>query len=763
MPSYTAPLAPKSPRAHFFAAVCRGDANEVVKLIATGHGDINAIDPAAGMTVLMVAAMHGAYDLVFLFGRNSPANYINRTDVQGDSALMLAARGGHADVVALLLEWGAAIDQEDANGNTALMQLAANSESAMLRLLVDAGANPAHLNHAGQMAADLATAQGHHFVAATLSGIEYDAFARACSSPATGHPYCTSAAPGDVQASNADAFVESTTLAALQKTIEANDLDALKRILTTYRHSGRDVPRLLAGVGKLDTTDPFFADLEGTPLMAAAHRGYATLFPALLVAGAQINQAMPDGWTALLFAAAQGHVAAVRALIAGGADDQVDSDGDTALIFAARNGNTALVELLLEVGADKHHKNADGDTALIEATWKGDAGTVRELLKAGANPDQNNEDRMTALMFAARNGHLEIVRMLVQAGAELDQTDSDGTTALMFAAAQGHRKIVTLLLAEGADPDRQDLEGRSAYALAHAGGRDAVARTLMLFEASSSAATASSTSSVASPRSSQVSPVKLLKAIERNDARALKHLLDALHASGTHIGYEVNRPGKLKNSKDRLLKDRELTPLMLAAYLGHENLLALLIDAGAIVNKTDESEWSPLIWAAFQSDSSCVNALLKAGAEVDHANADEWTALMIAAASGFNGTVQALIDGGASVNRIAYRPAVTALKLAAREGHFLILQALIDAGAKVDMTTQPGGQTPLIWAARFGQAAIAKALLQAGADPNFKTYLGYKALDYAKDNRNDEMIELLRAAGKAAVKPRSKLFRKWFG
>lgn len=58
--------------------------------------------------------------------------------------------------------------------------------------------------------------------------------------------------------------------------------------------------------------------------------------------------------------------------------------------------------------------------------------------------------------------------------------------------------------------------------------------------------------------------------------------------------------------------------------------------------------------------------------------------------------------------------------------------------------------------------AIAKALLQAGADPNFKTYLGYKALDYAKDYRNYEMIELLRAAGKAAAKSR-KLFRKWFG
>lgn len=98
----------------------------------------------------------------------------------------------------------------------------------------------------------------------------------------------------------------------MQEAIAANDLKALKQVPMRLMHAGHDVPQDLACVGKLDTSDPWFADREGTPLMAAAHFGHAALIPVLLVVGAQIDQAVPDGWTALLFAARQGHGPDVR-------------------------------------------------------------------------------------------------------------------------------------------------------------------------------------------------------------------------------------------------------------------------------------------------------------------------------------------------------------------------------------------------------------------------------------------------------------------
>jgi ankyrin repeat protein len=760
-PHFTDHPASSSPRSRFCAAVCNGDGTAVKNLLGIGQGDVNTIDPATGMTALLLAALHGHDDIVLLLCKGASRRDLHRTDAHGNSALMLAAGAGHADMVTLLLHRGAEVDQEDHLGNTALMQLAAQGKTAIAQRLIDAGADPAHLNHAGQTAAELAMAHGHHCFAAALSGFPPNVLA--CTSTVLGAVASTTAAPNAFLASSTATGWGDTARASLQDAIEANKLKALKRVLMALRQSGHDVPQHMVRVGKLDTSDPFFADQEGTLLMTAAHRGHAKLIPVLLVVGAQIDQALPDGWTALLFAARQGHTAAVRALVAGGANiDQVDADGDTALIHAARNGHTALVELLLQAGANEDHQNGDGDTALIEATWKGDVDTVQALLKAKANPSQNNEDRMTALMFAARDGHREIVLMLIRAGAELNQIDSDGTTALMFAAAHGHGDIVGLLLAEDADPDMQDTEGLSALAWAQAREQDAVARVLTLYFTKSPAAPVSLTSSTVPPCSPQVSPAKLLKAIERNDARTLKRLLDALRVSGKDVVREVNQLGKLKNSNDPWLKDSELTPLMLAAYLGYENLLAPLIGAGANVNEIDGRGRSPLIWGASQTDNGCLNALLKAGARIDHADANGWTALMVASKNGVAASVQALLNGGAHVDQIGNH-GETALKLAASRGHILILQALIDAGATVDMTMLTGGQTALMWAAMAGKTGIVQALLQAGADPNLKTHLGYKALDYAKDNKHDELIKLLRTAEKGTVKPGKKLFRKLFG
>ena len=54
-----------------------------------------------------------------------------------------------------------------------------------------------------------------------------------------------------------------------------------------------------------------------------------------------------ERFTALMFAAAEGHADVVQTLLRHGSDPrQVDIDGDTALDFAARNGHQEVVRLL---------------------------------------------------------------------------------------------------------------------------------------------------------------------------------------------------------------------------------------------------------------------------------------------------------------------------------------------------------------------------------------------------------------------------------
>ncbi len=68
-----------------------------------------------------------------------------------------AALGGHADVIVLLLDWGARIDATDRDaGATPLMLAASLGRATAVALLLRRGANAALRDHAGRTALDRA-------------------------------------------------------------------------------------------------------------------------------------------------------------------------------------------------------------------------------------------------------------------------------------------------------------------------------------------------------------------------------------------------------------------------------------------------------------------------------------------------------------------------------------------------------------------------------------------------------------------------------
>ena len=59
-----------------------------------------------------------------------------------------------------------------------------------------------------------------------------------------------------------------------------------------------------------------------------------------------------EGWSALMFAAGEGHVEVVRTLLAHGADPSLrDEDGDQAADHASNNEHATVVRMLQEAGA----------------------------------------------------------------------------------------------------------------------------------------------------------------------------------------------------------------------------------------------------------------------------------------------------------------------------------------------------------------------------------------------------------------------------
>ncbi|MEG7523874.1 MAG: ankyrin repeat domain-containing protein [Chromatiales bacterium] len=80
----------------------------------------------------------------------------------------------------------------------------------------------------------------------------------------------------------------------------------------------------------------------------------------------------------LFYASEGGNVAEITAAIHGGANSNAHNGINTALMMAARNGHIEALKLLLDAGADPNITNSAGDTAL---RWAGENSDVTEILQ----------------------------------------------------------------------------------------------------------------------------------------------------------------------------------------------------------------------------------------------------------------------------------------------------------------------------------------------------------------------------------------------
>jgi len=98
--------------------------------------------------------------------------------------------------------------------------------------------------------------------------------------------------------------------------------------------------------------------------MVAANNGYVGVVGRLLEAGANVEAADNEGFTALMSAASNGHIEVISKLVQAGADVTAkDTDGWTALMLAAKNGRLGAVERVLDLGADVD------ETQIVRFDW----------------------------------------------------------------------------------------------------------------------------------------------------------------------------------------------------------------------------------------------------------------------------------------------------------------------------------------------------------------------------------------------------------
>ena len=146
---------------------------------------------------------------------------------------------------------------------------------------------------------------------------------------------------------------------------------------------------------------------------------------------------------------------AALARIRAGADvNEAQPDGTRPIHWAVFQVDYEVLDALIAKKAKVNVANDFGSTPLAEAAKLADARMVKSLLDAGADVNAPNQDGQTALMLATKTGELPIVEMLVKAGANVNTIETfHKQTPLMWAAAapKNAGEMVKLLLAKGAD------------------------------------------------------------------------------------------------------------------------------------------------------------------------------------------------------------------------------------------------------------------------------------------------------------------------
>lgn len=444
-----------------------------------------------------------------------------------------------------------------------------------------------------------------------------------------------------------------------------------------------------------------------------------------------------------------------------------------ALAEAAAAGDLATVRSLLKGRPAVNEPTVDGTPALHWVVRMQDADTAQLLLKAGADVNLANRYGVLPLHLAIGNNDLPMVKLLLAAGADANSIDAAGDSCLVMAIRGGEQGIVEALLAQGARPDKSD-------------------KTFL------------QTPLMVAAREGHAGIVRLLLARgARVDAQTRTGPTPAFRLPASNSGSKgegIVRGGWPERG------ERDPTPgaktaLLYAAREGHLEVVKLLLEAGASLEKADADGVTPLLMAVLNGQIPVAHHLLDRGANV---RAMDWYGqtplfaavdlrnLDVPGPVRDNGVdrgaalklVEAILARGPDVNartreslpqrrwitRLGSLSWVdftgqTAFIRAALSGDVTVMRLLLEHGADARITTD-NGTTALMAAAGVnwtvsqtfdeGPEALleaAKLAFAQGNDVNAENSMGLRAIHGAANRGSNEIIEFLVQKGAAIDSP----------
>ncbi|KAI9709405.1 MAG: hypothetical protein M1812_007682 [Candelaria pacifica] len=442
--------------------------------------NINAIHTKEfNRTALMLATREDRSHMVKTL-LQFPEIELDRQDVNGMTALYLAAKAGSTESVTMLLEAGASVDIVDHKvGRSALRCAAERNHVATIEAIMrgEYGANPnlkdrdggtAILRAVNRGAKNAVEALMRYVDDVDLQCVDEDGQSLLHGASKNGYKEIVELL---LQSGHNPDVRDKVDRTPLHLACQKGSLEVVTALL-------EDTPTSLTGSGSPVTADITLKDKFGrTPTRVAWEYGHTDIVDALSKTAVNRyknkQESIPDDEKLPIWAmATQGLTKLITEAIKTRPDDLTIKEpfsNDTALHCAIIGDRFAVLNPLLETKKIPiNARNKSERTPLIAASLLGDLTAIKTLLQHGADPDLKDRWDDEALALAQSNNHFSVMIELVEAGAAIDAQKIDMATLFFVAVEAGKIDAVQKLLDKGVDRSGQNKDGLIALRIASA-------------------------------------------------------------------------------------------------------------------------------------------------------------------------------------------------------------------------------------------------------------------------------------------------------